>query len=92
MEKKIEGTHTDFLKIIKGRRAKQLGDGTWETPGAEGIQEAAGTHSSRIYMEQQQEIVVQWVALRPLFEVCTRETGYKKWGWRRKAWWRQEAT
>ena len=26
-----------------GKRARRLGDGTWETPRAEGVQEAAGT-------------------------------------------------
>ena len=43
MAKRIEGEHTEFLKIITGNIVKQLGDGTWETPGAEGIREAAGT-------------------------------------------------
>ena len=38
MANRIEGTHTEFLKIITGNRAKQLGDGTWETTGEEGIQ------------------------------------------------------
>ena len=38
MANRIEGTHTEFLQIITGNRAKQLGDGTWETTGEEGIQ------------------------------------------------------
>ena len=38
--------------MIMGKRAKQLGDGTWETPGAEGIQEAVGTQLARIYIER----------------------------------------
>ena len=46
---------------------------------------------ARIYIEQQQATVAQWVALHPLFEVCARETGYEGGGRRRKAWWRQEA-
>ena len=36
--------------------------------------------------------MAQWVVLRPLFEVCERETGFKGGGRRREAWWRQEAT
>ena len=78
--------------MIMGNGTKQLGDGTWETPGAEVIREAAGTQSDRTYIEQRQATEVQWVALRPLFEVCARETGYEVGGWRRKVWWRQEAT
>ena len=43
MAKRIEGKHMDFLRIIMGKIVKQLGDGTWETPWAEGIREAVGT-------------------------------------------------
>ena len=78
--------------MITGKRAKQLGDETWETPGEEGIREAVGTQPDRIYIEQRQATVVQWVALRTLFEVFARETGYEGGGRRRKVWWRQEAT
>ena len=78
--------------MITGKRDKQLEDGTWETQGVEGIQEAAGNQSARIYIEQRQATVAQWVELRPLFEVCTRETGYEVGGPRRNVWWRQEAT
>ena len=92
MSKRIEGTHTEFLRMITGKRGKQLGGGTWEAPGVEGIREALGTESDRIYIEQRQATMAQWVSLRPLFEVCTRETGYEGGGRRRKVWWRQEAT
>ena len=36
--------------------------------------------------------MAQGVALRPLFEVCKRETGYEGEGRRKKVWWHQEAT
>ena len=51
MANSIEGTHTEFLHMITGKRVKQLGDGTWETLGTEGIKEAAGNQSARIYIE-----------------------------------------
>ena len=54
MAKRIEGTHMEFLQIIRGKRAKQLGYGTWEAPGEEGIQEAAVTQSARIYIDKRQ--------------------------------------
>ena len=54
--------------------------------------EAAGTHLARIHIEQRQETAAQWVALRPLFEVCARDTGYEGGGLRKEAWWLQEAT
>ena len=78
--------------MVTGKRAKELGDGTWETPGAEFIREAGGTQLGSIYIEQQQATIAQWVALRPLFELCARETWYEGGGRRSKVWWRQEAT
>ena len=59
MEKRVEGTNTEFLQLITGKRARRLGDGTWETPGVEGVQEAAGTQSDRTYIERRQATVVQ---------------------------------
>ena len=61
-------------------------------PGTEGTLKAAGTQLARIYIERQQATVAQWVALRPLFEVCTRKTGYEGGERRRKERWHQEAT
>ena len=81
-----------FLRMIAGKRTKQLGDGTWETVGEEFIQDSVGTQSASIYTERRQATVVQWVVLRPLFEVCARYKGYEVGGRRRKVWWRQEAT
>ena len=63
--------------MITGKRAEKLGDDTWETLRAEGIQEEVGTQLDRIYIERRQKTVVQWVELRPLFEVCAREIGYE---------------
>ena len=37
MANRVEVTQTEFLQLIMGKRARQLGDGTWETPGAEGV-------------------------------------------------------
>ena len=51
MANRIEGTHTELLQIMTWKRTEQLGYGTWETPGAEVIQEAAGTQLARIYIE-----------------------------------------
>ena len=70
----------------------RLRDGTWETPGAEGVREAAGTQSARTYIERRQATVDHWVALHILFEVCARDTGYDGGGSMSQTWWRQEAT
>ena len=43
------------------------------------------------YIGRRQTTVAKWVAIRPLFEVCAREIGYKGGGNRWEAWWCQEA-
>ena len=35
--------------------------------------------------------MAEWVALRPILEVCDRETGYEGGGRLREPWWRQMA-
>ena len=67
MAKSIEGTHTEFLQMIREKRAKQLGYGTWEKTGAEVLLEAAGIQSDRIYKYKRQKTMAQWVELHPLF-------------------------
>ena len=37
MERKVEGTHTGFLRHITGKRARCSTDSTWETPGVEPV-------------------------------------------------------
>ena len=72
------------------KRVWRLGYLTWETSGAEGVREAAGMKSKMTYIWIRHATMAQWVVLRPLFEVCARETDYKCGGHRREAWWRQE--
>ena len=77
MESKIEGSHTGFLRDIMDKRAREIADGTWETPGPEVVREAAGTQSSMTCKERRQTTVTQWVALRPIFEVCAGDKVYE---------------
>ena len=70
MERQGEGTHNGFLKQITGKRAQKIAYGTWETPGAELVREAAGTQSEMTYIGRRQATVSQWVMLQPIFEVC----------------------
>ena len=77
MEKRIEGAHTELLKMITGKRTKLLGYGTWETLRAEGVREVARTQLASIHIEQRKATMAQLVELHPLFGVCTRETEYE---------------
>ena len=75
--KRIKGTNKEFLKMVTGKRAKQLGDGTWEMPGEEGIREAAGTKLDSIYIDKLQATVAQWVVLCPFFRCVKGMQGMK---------------
>ena len=41
------------------------------------MREAAGRKSEMTQIRIRQETMVQWVVLRPIFQVCSREKGYK---------------
>ena len=45
IEKKIEGSHTGFIRHITGKQARWIVDGTWDTPRAGVVQESAVTLS-----------------------------------------------
>ena len=50
MERKVDVTHTCFLQNITGTRVQRISDGTLETPGAEVVQESAGTKLVMTYI------------------------------------------
>ena len=39
-----------------------------------------GTKPIREYIESRQATVVEWVTLRPVFEVCVKDTGFEGGG------------
>ena len=45
----------------------------------------------REYIERRQATVAEWVALRPVFEVCAKETGFEGGGRAQEKWWNQTA-
>ena len=46
--------------------------------------QAEGTKPLREYIDKRQAAVVEWVVLRPIFEICEKETGYEGGGKLRK--------
>ena len=42
--KAVEGTHMGFLRLITGKCKRYQADRAWETPDAEKVLQAAGTH------------------------------------------------
>ena len=87
----LEGVHVGFLRHVTGMKARRIGDDTWTKEGPERVLQAEGTKLLREYIDKRQATVAEWVALRPIFEVCTKETGNGGGGKLRNPWWRQEA-
>ena len=50
MSRKVEVTHTRFLRQIMGKRVWQRADRTWSTTAAEEVRESAGTQSATTYI------------------------------------------
>ena len=70
MENKVERSHIGFLRHVMGKQVRRIVDGMWDTPGAEVVQEYAGTQSVMTSIGIRQATVALWVVLRPIFEVC----------------------
>ena len=49
------------------------------------------TQLIQTYLDKRQATVAEWVALRNIFDVCTREMGYEVGGKLRVFWWIQVA-
>ena len=88
MSRKLEGINMGFLRQIMGQRAVRRKERNWRKAAAEKVLEKAGTHSLGAYNDRRQTTVTEWVELRPILEVCDRETSYKGGGRCREPGWR----
>ena len=77
---KIGGLHMGFLWQVTGMKSLMLGGKTWKKYGSDRLLKAAGTKPLREYINNRQDMVAEWVALRQIFEVCAKETGYEVGG------------
>ena len=67
MEKRIVGFHTDFLRQVKGKRARRRHNGIWWQEGFEIVLKEVGTQYIWKYINRQKSAVAQWVDLQPIF-------------------------
>ena len=77
-----------FLRQVTRKKATRLRDESWRKVTAETFLQGAGTQPLQTYVDMIQATVVEWVALRPVFDVCVRGTGYEGGGRLRVTWWR----
>ena len=86
MLKNIEGVHVGVLRQVLGMKEWRLGDETWNEEGPYRVMHVGGTKPLREYINKMQATVAEWVALRPIFEVCKKETRYEGEGKLREPW------
>ena len=66
------------------------GHGVWQGI-EEGVFKEAGNHTLGMYVDKRQAKFAEWVVLRLIIEICSRDTGYEVRGRRSEPWWRQTA-
>ena len=91
ISRKLEGVHVGILRNITGQREKKQRGGTWRNEAAAKVLKEAGTHSLGAYIDKRQASMAEWVALRPILEICGKGNGYEGGGRRQELWWRQKA-
>ena len=67
MDRTVEGIPTGFLRHTMGKQVWWKSDGTWVTPRAEVVREAAVIQSEMIYVGRIQVTVAQWMVMQPIF-------------------------
>ena len=86
MFRKLEGVHAGFLRQVMGQKSKRQRDGTWRSVAAAKVTKEAVTQTLKEYIDKRQVTVAEWVALRPIIDICNRDVGYKGGGSRREMW------
>ena len=79
------------MRQVTGMKAQRLGHKTWKKEGAYRVIQVALTTHVWEYINRRQAMVAEWVALRPIFEVCAKVIGYEGGGRLRKQWCQQTA-
>ena len=81
-----------LLRKVMSTKAKMLKDGSWQKVESYRVIQGAGIQPIQTYIDRRQGTVVEWVALRPILEVCTNETDCEGGGRLREPWWCQAAS
>ena len=70
MSQMLEGAHVSFLRQVTRKQAMwQRDESLWQVLAEEMLQ-GTETQTLRTYVAKRQETVVEWVATRPIFDVC----------------------
>ena len=87
----LERAHVSFLRQVTRKQATRRRDMSWRKVTAEAVLQGAGTQTIRTYVDRRQVTVAEWMSIRPIFDLCVRDTGYEGGGRLWVPWWRQKA-
>ena len=86
----LEGAHVGLLRQVIVKQEIWRRDGSWRQVMEKVVLQGAGTQPLRTYLDRRQVTFSDWVALRPIFDVCAIETGYEGGGRLQVLWWSQD--
>ena len=72
MAQRLEVLHVVLLRQVAKLKSKRLRDGLWRKAVAKKVLQEDETQLLQTYLESRKEIVAEWVALRPTFDVYMR--------------------
>ena len=75
MSQNLEGVQVGLINQIMGQREVRQNYSTWRCVAAYKVLKKSETQSLGAYIDRWQETVADRVELRPILEVCDKETG-----------------
>ena len=90
MAQRLEVVHVGFFQKVTKLKSNRLRYRSWRKASANKVIQGAETQPLQTYLYIIQAILVEWGALRPIFDVYARETGYDRGEKIRVPWWIQE--
>ena len=74
---------------LTGTQPRRRGDGSWEYPSLEEEMMEAGFKGIRKYVTRRQNTVAQYIATRPILDLCER-SALRPGAWVYPQWWEQD--
>ena len=90
MYRVLEGFHHRIARRIAGLRATLLPNGEWEYPDVSEALRIAGLHTIREHISRRLNKTAEYVATRPIFNLCINAEAQTGAAPNRTWWWEQE--
>ena len=72
MVHRLEEVYMGFLRQVTKSKEKRLRDRLWWKAASNKVIQGVETQPLQTYLNRRQVTVTEWVALRPIFDVCAR--------------------